>query len=144
MKYDRDTALAVLKEFSRDMRPDYDMFGDPILRIRREKFEGIRKKYLDKNPDDLFNDHPMARISLNRNPGELYHVEHKFDEDSFVHSVTAKILAEFVRKEDDYLIDEIIKFAKREGVSTLVLIDKEFVLTAFRNEIERRQKEQQK
>lgn len=95
-------------------------------------------------PDDIFNGKPLVRVSLNRAPGEFYHIEHKFDGNSEVHSMTAKVLAEFVRKEDDYLIDEIIKFAKREGVSTLVLIDKEFVLTAFRNEIERRQKEQNK
>lgn len=143
-KHDRDTALAVLKELSRDMRPDYDMFGNPILRIRRGQFEDIRKKFLDKKPDDIFNDRPLARINLNRNPGEFYHVEHKLDEDSHTHSMTAKILAEFVRKEDDYIMDEIIKFAKSEGVSTLYLVDKEFVLTAFRNEIERRKKKETK
>lgn len=47
-EFDRATALAVLKEFSRDMYPNYDIFGNPILVIRREKFEAIRKKYLDK------------------------------------------------------------------------------------------------
>lgn len=45
--YDRDTALAILKEFSRDMRPSLDIFGNKILTIRRDKFEAIRKKYLD-------------------------------------------------------------------------------------------------
>ena len=88
-------------------------------------------------PDDIFNDKPMARINLNR-------VECKFDEGSNTHSMTAKILVEFAKKEEDYIIDEILKFAKSEGVSTLILVDKEFVLTAFRNEIERRQKEQMK
>lgn len=46
-KIDRDTALAVLKEFSRDMYPSYDLFGKPTLVIDRDKFEVIRKKYLD-------------------------------------------------------------------------------------------------
>ena len=47
-QFDRDTALAVLKEFSRDMYPSYDLFGNPTLVINRDKFEEIRKKYLDK------------------------------------------------------------------------------------------------
>lgn len=46
VKFDRATALAVLKEFSRDMYPSLDLFGNKTLVIRREKFEAIRKKYL--------------------------------------------------------------------------------------------------
>jgi len=44
---DRSVALAVLKEFSRDMYPSYDLFGNKTLVINRDKFEAIRKKYLD-------------------------------------------------------------------------------------------------
>lgn len=45
---DRDTALAILKEFSRDMYPSYDLYGNKTLVIDRDKFEVIRSKYLDR------------------------------------------------------------------------------------------------
>lgn len=45
--FDRDTALSILKEFSRDMYPSHDLFGNKTLVINRYKFENIRKKYLD-------------------------------------------------------------------------------------------------
>lgn len=44
---DRDAALEILKDLSKDMRPDYDLFGRKTLVIDRDKFEAIRKKYLD-------------------------------------------------------------------------------------------------
>ena len=46
-RLDRRTALEVLKEFSRDMYPSYDLFGRKTLVINRDKFEDIRAKYLD-------------------------------------------------------------------------------------------------
>lgn len=52
-RFDRDTALAVLKEFSRDMYPSNDIFGHKTLVISRGKFEAIRKKFLDKNEQTL-------------------------------------------------------------------------------------------
>lgn len=45
--FDRDTALAVLKDFSRDMYPSCDIFGRKTLVINRDEFEAIRKKFLD-------------------------------------------------------------------------------------------------
>ena len=45
--FDRDTALAVLKDFSKNMYPSNDIFGKKTLVIDRDKFEAIRKKYLD-------------------------------------------------------------------------------------------------
>ena len=44
---DRDTALAILKDLSAYMQPSYDLFGRKILVIDRDRFELIRKKYLD-------------------------------------------------------------------------------------------------
>lgn len=44
---DRETALLILSEISSVAKPDYDLFGNPILRISRDKFEAIRKRYLD-------------------------------------------------------------------------------------------------
>lgn len=51
-KIDRATALEVLKEFSRDMYPSLDLFGRKTLVINRDKFEAIRKKYLDDSKGD--------------------------------------------------------------------------------------------
>lgn len=45
---DRDTALAILKDLSSYMQPSYDLFGRKTLVIDRDKFELIRKKYLDR------------------------------------------------------------------------------------------------
>ena len=45
--YDRDTALAILNDLSKNMRPDCDLFGNKTLVIHRYMFENIRKKYLD-------------------------------------------------------------------------------------------------
>lgn len=45
---DRHTALCVLKDISKDMRAVNDIFGNPVLIIDRDKFEAVRKKYLDK------------------------------------------------------------------------------------------------
>ena len=46
-RFDRNTSLSILKELSRDMYPSYDLFGKKTLVIDRDKFEAIRKKYLD-------------------------------------------------------------------------------------------------
>lgn len=46
-KLDRVTALAVLKDLSKDMYPSQDIFGTKTLCITRRGFEQVRKKYLD-------------------------------------------------------------------------------------------------
>ena len=43
---DRDTALSILKDFSKVMYVNYDLFGRKILCIKTDEFEAIRKKYL--------------------------------------------------------------------------------------------------
>ena len=46
-KYDRRTALRVLQDLSTRMYPNLDLFGRPTLVIDRDKFEEVRKKWLD-------------------------------------------------------------------------------------------------
>ena len=46
-KYDRLTALRVLQDLSNRMYPNLDLFGSPTLVIDRDKFEEVRKKWLD-------------------------------------------------------------------------------------------------
>ena len=45
--FDRHTALEILKDLSHSMYPSNDLFGTKTLVINRDKFEKIRKKYLD-------------------------------------------------------------------------------------------------
>ena len=64
MSYDRDTALAILKEFSRDMYPSYDLFGNKTLVINRDKFEAIRAKYLDQKEQNIH--HSLVAVIRDR------------------------------------------------------------------------------
>ena len=48
VEFDRDTALMVLKDLSNCMYPGLDIFGNKTLVIRRERFELVRRKYLDR------------------------------------------------------------------------------------------------
>ena len=48
VEFDRDTALLILNEISKHMRPSTDKFGNKTLVISRYNFEIIRKKFLDK------------------------------------------------------------------------------------------------
>ena len=47
VKFDRDTALAVLEAISKHMHHSQNMYGDPTLVINRHRFEAVRKKFLD-------------------------------------------------------------------------------------------------
>ena len=42
---------------------------------------------------------------------------------------------------DNAIMEKITEIAREEGFTSLVLIDKEFVVTALKNEIERRKEE---
>lgn len=53
-------------------------------------------------------------------------------------TITAGIAARVVEKADDVIVDAIIKEAAAEGVTDLFLIDKEFIITAIKNEMVRR------
>lgn len=47
-EFDRPTALNILRDLSKNMYPNYDIFGKKTLVINRDRFEAVRKKYLDK------------------------------------------------------------------------------------------------
>lgn len=105
---------------------------------------------MSKNLNDLFGNNPIARINLKRSGDYnevgfrgVYGLEKKCDPDFDVGSLSRKIMVEFMRKEDECLCDDIIEFAKKEGISTLYLIDREFVMTALRNEVERRKQKEE-
>ena len=46
-KFDRNTALSVLRDLSENLCQEIDIFGYKRLSISVDKFEAIRKKYLD-------------------------------------------------------------------------------------------------
>lgn len=46
--FDRKTALNIFHDLSNTMRPQHNILGEKILVIYRDKFEEIRKKYLDR------------------------------------------------------------------------------------------------
>jgi len=52
---DRDTALSVLKDLTKDMYVDYDLFGNKVLCISVYTFEEVRKKYLDNKKGEKNN-----------------------------------------------------------------------------------------
>lgn len=47
-EFDRDTALMVLQDLVKYLHPSQNCFGDKTLVIRRDAFEAVRRKYLDK------------------------------------------------------------------------------------------------
>lgn len=51
-----------------------------------------------------------------------------------------KMMAQVVDMADEVILQALIDFAKENGFTTLFLIDKEFMLSAIKHEIERREK----
>ena len=60
------------------------------------------------------------------------------DTSTYTGTITANIVARVVEKTDEVIVDAIIKEAAADGVTDLFLIDKEFIMTAIQNEMERR------
>nr|DAG57152.1 MAG TPA: DIL domain protein [Caudoviricetes sp.] len=71
--------------------------------------------------------------------------KHKNDDVSDVFSYTFNTVFDWVREQDkrteEQILKEITDWAKEHNISTVYLIDEEFVKTALLNEIERRNKE---
>ena len=75
-------------------------------------------------------------------PLEHFHLElADFDIFEEVGRIKMKIVAEVVDKTDMAICNAIIDAARAEGVTDLYLIDRDFVITALRNEIARRKGE---
>ena len=63
-----------------------------------------------------------------------------FEEDG-VYSYTAKIAAEIVDKTDETIVNAVVDAARRAGVSDLYLLDRDWVLSAIREKMEREERE---
>jgi len=55
--------------------------------------------------------------------------------------ITVKISAQVADMTDSAIVEAILQVAKEEGLTDLYLIDREFILRALRNELERMVKE---
>jgi DNA-binding NtrC family response regulator len=53
-----------------------------------------------------------------------------------VQEITQKISAQVIDMTDNALIDAIVKAAYKEGVNDLFLIDKEFIISAIKHEMD--------
>lgn len=62
----------------------------------------------------------------------------KFDNNE-IYRMTEKYVAEIVNAQEECYVRAVIQAAKEAGVTTLDLIDKEFVVSAIKHEQERRQ-----
>lgn len=59
----------------------------------------------------------------------------------YVHNELVDWIREYDKRTEQQILKEITDWAKEHGISTVYLIDEEFVKTALLNEIERRNKE---
>lgn len=96
-------------------------------------------------------DLPKPQTNYNKLPKEpLQHIklsEPKIDFDmlengNHISKFQIKVMAKINDLNDKVICDEIIKFAREQGITNLFLMDKEFIKSALTNEIKRREKPQ--
>lgn len=72
----------------------------------------------------------------------MEYIQIKGDEELFLDTTFERKLAfEIAESFDNKIYEKVIEIAKEKGYTDLVLINKEFVVEAFKREIERRRKE---
>ena len=64
--------------------------------------------------------------------------EIKFD--NVVHSVTQKVIAQFVDDYDDYIVSQIANTARENGISELVVLNKTTIMDALNKQIPKKPK----
>ena len=69
---------------------------------------------------------------------ELTQCSIEFTDDMNIATLSRKIHASVMDQVDDTILKTIINCAKEEGVDDLYLLDKEFVMSAIKHELERR------
>ena len=80
---------------------------------------------------------PIKYISLPMEEIKEYTGESPLDH---IYSVVRENVVKIVKKTDDYIYSEILKWAKENGYTDIFLIDEDFIKTAFENELKRRTK----
>jgi hypothetical protein len=77
---------------------------------------------------------PMMKIRTNPHPVAV----EELGAENPVYTITSKIHAQVVNALDMEIVSAIVTEAKEAGVTDLILIDKEFILSAIQHEMERR------
>lgn len=85
----------------------------------------------------LYNPEYLEHVKLNP-PKIEFRSNTDGDTSTYIGTITANIVARVVEKTDEVIVDAVVKEAAAEGVTDLFLIDKEFIMTAIKNEMARR------
>lgn len=94
-----------------------------------------------------------ASIQIDRLPNDMYEefgrharidsynvIERLNEEGDTIFSYTRKAYVDAVQQLDDALFETICKTAKEAGFTDVYVLNKEFIITAIQNELNRRQK----
>lgn len=88
--------------------------------------------------DKLYKGHPFQCFKLNNRCIE------EFDQEREIYKLHDKIAANCMSLADNEIVKAVAKAANEEGITDLILMDKDFVLRAIKNELERYYKENEK
>ena len=88
--------------------------------------------------DKLYKGNPFQRFELNNARIE------EFDQEREIYKLHEKIEANCMSLVDNESVKAVVKAASEEGITDLILMDKDFVLRAIKNELERYYKENEK
>lgn len=88
--------------------------------------------------DKLYKGNPFQRFKLNNGCIE------GLDQEREIYKLHEKIAANCVSLVDNEIVKAVVKAAREEGITDLILMDKDFVLRALKNELERYYKENEK
>ena len=76
-------------------------------------------------------DNPFLKVQLR--PGEMKQLDR---EGNTIYQLTEKIRTDLVDKEDEAMVQAIIKYAEEQGFTKLCLIDKKFIHEAIKKQIQ--------
>ena len=88
--------------------------------------------------DKLYKGNPFQRFEFNNGRIE------EFDQERGIYKLNEKIAANCMSLVDNEIVKAAVKAAREEGITDLILMDKDFVLRALKNELERYYKENEK
>ena len=85
--------------------------------------------------DKLYKGNPFQRFELNNGRIE------EFEPERGIYKLHAKLGFSCMSIVDNEIVKAVIETAREEGITDLILMDKDFVLRALKNELERYYKE---
>ena len=88
--------------------------------------------------DKLYKGHPFQHFKLNNASIEESNQERE------IYKLHEKIAANCMNLVDNEIVKAVVKAASEEGITDLILMDKDFVMRAIKNELERYYKENEK